>query len=325
MEQIFLALVLIAVFGGLTVKELIARNKYMKTEYYQQTQSKFWATLRSKGVVGEYFTFKELESLPQPRKFLFNTYLPRENGQTTEVDVILLHESGIYVFESKNYSGWIFGTENQKNWTQCLKSSRGRAVKNHFLNPIMQNKLHIKCLAETLKEFGELPFYSYILFSDRCELKDIKLTTGENKVMKRCYVRSAVEQNAAIMGNRLSPQMIDNIFAKLYSYSQVGEEVKQMHIANINSALASPVTPAVVNSNAALVEEPPFIEEKAPVITSPTVETIPPFTQEQKRYCPRCGKEMVLRTAKKGENAGKQFWGCSGFPKCRYVTNKNNI
>ena len=37
--------------------------------------------------------------------------------------------------------------------------------------------------------------------------------------------------------------------------------------------------------------------------------------------CPRCGKKLVLRTAGKGANAGKQFYGCSGFPKCRYVRN----
>lgn len=35
--------------------------------------------------------------------------------------------------------------------------------------------------------------------------------------------------------------------------------------------------------------------------------------------CPRCGGNLVLRTAKTGQNAGKQFYGCSNFPKCRYV------
>lgn len=35
--------------------------------------------------------------------------------------------------------------------------------------------------------------------------------------------------------------------------------------------------------------------------------------------CSRCGMPMVLRTARKGKNAGGQFWGCSGFPKCRNI------
>ena len=37
--------------------------------------------------------------------------------------------------------------------------------------------------------------------------------------------------------------------------------------------------------------------------------------------CPKCGKTMVLRTAKSGKSAGKQFWGCSGYPDCKGVMN----
>ena len=33
--------------------------------------------------------------------------------------------------------------------------------------------------------------------------------------------------------------------------------------------------------------------------------------------CPKCGKPMVLRTAQKGKQTGKQFWGCSGYPECK--------
>ena len=38
--------------------------------------------------------------------------------------------------------------------------------------------------------------------------------------------------------------------------------------------------------------------------------------------CPKCGKQMVLRTAGKGKSAGSQFWGCSGFPNCKYTKRK---
>ena len=37
--------------------------------------------------------------------------------------------------------------------------------------------------------------------------------------------------------------------------------------------------------------------------------------------CPRCGKPMVLRTARQGRNAGSKFWGCSGFPSCKATKN----
>jgi restriction system protein len=35
--------------------------------------------------------------------------------------------------------------------------------------------------------------------------------------------------------------------------------------------------------------------------------------------CPKCGKPMALRTARRGDNQGKQFWGCTGYPKCGTV------
>lgn len=39
------------------------------------------------------------------------------------------------------------------------------------------------------------------------------------------------------------------------------------------------------------------------------------------KHCPECGSQMVLRKAKRGQNAGNQFWGCIEFPKCRYTVN----
>jgi len=39
--------------------------------------------------------------------------------------------------------------------------------------------------------------------------------------------------------------------------------------------------------------------------------------RSENNLCPACGKPMVLRTARKGTNAGSQFWGCSGYPECK--------
>ena len=40
---------------------------------------------------------------------------------------------------------------------------------------------------------------------------------------------------------------------------------------------------------------------------------------DTRKYCPRCEREMVLRTAGRGTNAGSQFWACSAYPSCRYA------
>jgi Restriction endonuclease/Topoisomerase DNA binding C4 zinc finger len=38
-----------------------------------------------------------------------------------------------------------------------------------------------------------------------------------------------------------------------------------------------------------------------------------------RKFCPKCGSELVLRTAKRGRGAGLQFWGCSAYPNCRFT------
>lgn len=43
------------------------------------------------------------------------------------------------------------------------------------------------------------------------------------------------------------------------------------------------------------------------------------FLIDKRKFCPKCEREMVLRTAEKGPSPGSQFWGCSGFPKCRFT------
>jgi len=52
-----------------------------------------------------------------------------------------------------------------------------------------------------------------------------------------------------------------------------------------------------------------------------TVRKTPKIEQEKSpaKLCPRCGKELVLRTARRGPGAREQFLGCSGFPHCRYT------
>jgi ssDNA-binding Zn-finger/Zn-ribbon topoisomerase 1 len=52
-----------------------------------------------------------------------------------------------------------------------------------------------------------------------------------------------------------------------------------------------------------------------------TPATTPALVEQQPRTCPRCGGNLIIRTARYGERAGKQFWGCSDFATvgCKFV------
>lgn len=273
---------------------LVNKKIYLMSEYFAQTKSPYLSVRFDKGKLGEYYTYKYLRPLKGCRKYLFNCYIPKGDGTTTEIDVIMLHETGVYVFESKNYSGWIFGSENQQTWTQTLPTGKGRSQKSRFLNPIIQNKVHIKWLQEYLGEETRLPVYSYIVFSDRCTLKSITLTSGNHHIINRYNILSAVTANAASVGSVLSEEQINELYDKLHPLTQADESVKIAHVDNI--------------------AQKHFTNKSVP-----SIGPIPSIPTE--RICPRCGSKMILRTASKGANAGKQFWGCERFPKCRYIEN----
>lgn len=58
------------------------------------------------------------------------------------------------------------------------------------------------------------------------------------------------------------------------------------------------------------VDRPPAQKPAVPVARSPA-------PSPQALACPLCAKPMVRRTAKRGANAGGEFWGCTGYPACR--------
>ncbi len=86
-----------------------------------------------------------------------NIIIPTNNG-TTQIDHVIISKFGVFVIETKNYAGWIFGDKNQNRWTQVLFN-----VKNQFQNPLHQNYKHTKSLAAALG-VGHEKFHSIVYF-----------------------------------------------------------------------------------------------------------------------------------------------------------------
>ena len=121
-----------------------------------------------KGILGESViniaTWLKLDKESYHR--LNNITLPLANGGSTQIDHVIVSKYGIFVIETKNYKGWIYGSEKQKQWTQAFPNGS----KYKFQNPLRQNYLHIKTLAELL-ELEMSYFHSMIAFIGECELK----------------------------------------------------------------------------------------------------------------------------------------------------------
>lgn len=119
---------------------------------------------RDIGSAGEQFTYRALWYYFEDRLFR-NVYLRDEKGELTEIDLLGVSKKGIYVFESKNYSGSIYGDGKRRDWLYYL----GRK-KYKFYSPILQNERHISVLKHVFKDLNP-PMFSVIIFSARCSLK----------------------------------------------------------------------------------------------------------------------------------------------------------
>ena len=202
-------------------------RKYNKSSYYKITKVSYFGVKFDKGKYGEYLIYKYLMGLEQQgAKFLFNIYVPKNDEETTEIDVLMISHKGLFVFESKNYSGWIFGNEKDKYWTQVLSTGKGKSEKKQFYNPIAQNKGHIRQLRKYIPE--KIPIYSMIVFSERCELKNITTSSTNTKVIKRDQLRWNIDMIK--LQFPIEQEEIDRIYQQLYPYTKVTDEVKQQHI-----------------------------------------------------------------------------------------------
>ncbi len=95
----------------------------------------FFKTPIEKGIAGEFLVNLAINSRLYKKKYhlLKNVTLPTEDG-TTQIDHIIVLQYGIFVIETKNMKGWIFGEEHQRTWTQKIYKHTSK-----FQNPLHQN------------------------------------------------------------------------------------------------------------------------------------------------------------------------------------------
>lgn len=160
-------------------------------------------------------------------KILRNAYIPKGNGETTEIDVLFITAKGIFVLESKNYSGWIFGSESQHKWTVSFPNG----AKERFFNPIKQNRAHCKWLSRYLGD--DTPLFSIVVFSKRCKLKKITVDSPDVRVVERDRLYATVRDIWDDSLNALNEADVEAIYAHLRSFTQITRKQKWEHIENI--------------------------------------------------------------------------------------------
>jgi restriction system protein len=192
-----------------------------------------------------------------------NVTVPTANG-TTQIDHIIVSRFGIFVVETKNIDGWIYGDEKSPQWMQNLF---GKLFK--FQNPLHQNYRHTRALSDFLGIEHE-KFFSVVMFWGECQFK----TTMPENVMDRGYTGYIKSKTQVLFSEAEVVEIVTAIKAGMLSKTW---KTRREHIQILDQRFTSTTS------------------------------------------CPKCGSKLVLRTARSGKSADGKFYGCSGFPRCRYT------
>ena len=222
----FIIAIVVIVCGAVAVAYWYENTQYKKSSYGKQSKKSFLQIINNQGARGEYRTSQILETATFENKLLFNCYIPNRSGDKTELDIIMISTKGIYVVENKNYSGWIFGDEQSKNWCETLKGK-----KFFFYNPVKQNESHIKNL-EKILNIGEDKYISLITFNKNAILKKVKTESPKLYVKKYEELKKFIKEQEKY-SDILQHEEIEEIYKRLLPGTQLNDEEKQEHIERI--------------------------------------------------------------------------------------------
>ena len=195
-----------------------------------------------KGFIGEQMLYNQIKQVQDVgAKVLWDCWLRFPNGTITQTDVILIWRSGIYVIESKNWTGCsVYGSYNDKKWTVCWFDSNGNtAGTEKRFNPIKQNAIHVDCIRKMI--YNLAPIYSIIAFPSTCRLSKVPDRTKDTAVINYSELRQTIADfHNASNKERLSKEDLVNIRNRLKSCSDgVTKEEKECHNKAIRERINS--------------------------------------------------------------------------------------
>ena len=175
-----------------------------------------------KGDWGERIVARRLrEGLSDEYLVRNNIYLPLPDGTTTQIDHIVVSQFGIFVVETKTYSGWIFGDENSAQWMQVLPGK-----KNRFQNPLRQNYRHVCALADSLG-ISKSYFHSVVAFTGDCEFKTKMPPNVIHSRLAASYIRSVTTPLIKL-------GQVGEIDSAIEEWqASVGRDRKKCHVENL--------------------------------------------------------------------------------------------
>jgi len=157
-----------------------------------------------------------------------NVTIPTSNG-TTQIDHVIVSRYGVFVVETKNIDGWIFGDEKSPQWTQSLFGKKYK-----FQNPLQQNYRHTKALSDFLGIEHDR-FFSVVMFWGECEFK----TPMPPNVMARGYSSYIKSHTAVLFSDHEIQEIVTAIKSGMLPKSWT---TRRQHVESLKERFSSSTT-----------------------------------------------------------------------------------
>ncbi len=224
------ATVLVFIIG--LVLYFVIRNKRRPEEiqtYGEDAGDLEFSVVSTPGEKEMYDALKMFE--PWGARFVMNCLLKKDSGDTTEIDMVMVTRKGIFVFENKDYTGWVFGSEDDQMWTATYRGGFKGIKRHKFYNPVKQNEGHIKALKD---KYGDgIPFYSLVVFSDECRLKKVP-ANGKARIIHASDIVDVITTiMRAASDVQIPEERINEVYTSLFANRCMSKDQMEQHIEKI--------------------------------------------------------------------------------------------
>lgn len=180
---------------------------------------------KSKGEAGESYVKKAIDrKLPSKAyRSIHDLTLPTKRG-TAQIDHVVISPHGVFVIETKNLTGWIFGSAGQRNWTQTIYGE-----KFQIQNPLRQNFGHMKAI-QAILGIPQYQIHSVVVFVGDAEFKT---SIPDNVFMG---VRGLTNYIKSFQTEYLSNREVEEYVSKLQVKSlDRDRKTRKQHIRNLKA------------------------------------------------------------------------------------------
>lgn len=215
--------VLTFLFVTTTLYVLFNRWNYHISSYKETTGLNYQNINKDKSVLAEWRVFRRLEKSFPDSLLLANVRIPYQKGNATDIDVVLIHSSGVYAIECQTLKGKVYGSDKSKEWVQWITAKN----KSQFPNPIPKNKQCIRFLSQHLS----LPcegLNPLIVFGKETLTVKVKMSSNTKaKVIQVDDVEKTIRNMMKESSPLLTSKEMNNIYQKLSLFTASSTAYKQ--------------------------------------------------------------------------------------------------